>query len=778
MANYLTDNNKALNVRRINKLLEELKREQSSESVQLLVESLQRIKNGKEEPKIKPLSLYLDILEKISAQTALASGIATQAKNAEALYDALFLFGEETPEFEETAEIFKLLAGENGLVMKGFYDPFLFASFGDKRNYLTLVQVIAEQKSALKLFQEVSKSALEAREYLADDMAYLTYLLKLASKLAKVGPNGHDAILEEELIRLRRCNGVYDIDPVRLAQVEKDVTTAATTVEGGRNTLQAIEHKSREMERILKEMDEKSKDALLNMEVFLEEKIGNAKGTIDSVLKEYEESQKKSIYLEKEIFLKQLFSDAESELGRYRAMAGEITATAAADVEHLSRETDAVIKRLQSAADDHERLEKFSKRSKQDAELLKKIEKLTILNDSMMERLQAAGRGLPPAGPDGVEFGPGGRGVGPDGVEFGPEGRGVGSDGIGFGPEGRGFGLEGKGGKNFGFAGTGGRPPYKPGRRRGGPIPAVNPLLDRQVPFKDRFAIVMKEKKRRMATGELFHEMFDDVITAIMEEVNPYLIGPSGCGKTYMVRQISEILNVELSDIGYINEEYDILGYVTAMGDYSESNFYWLYKYGGIAFCDELDNGNSKATVKLNSFLSNQQHASYCFPGGERVDKHPNFRMIAAGNTDGSGADVNYNTRERIEESVLQRMIPIYVGYDNRVEKEILKKYPHWFEFACAFREATDRWEEASGIPAQGIFTTRDAYRIQNYLDNGSFTPQKIMNYEFVQTKEPEYLGFLKDEIGKKLEKSTNAYQIYQLFADEVDQVRRKGRKG
>ena len=150
--------------------------------------------------------------------------------------------------------------------------------------------------------------------------------------------------------------------------------------------------------------------------------------------------------------------------------------------------------------------------------------------------------------------------------------------------------------------------------------------------------------------------------------------------------------------------------------------------------------------------------------------------MIAAGNTDGSGADLNYSTRERIEESVQQRMIPIYVDYDNRVEEAILKSYPDWFAIACAFRKATTQWSKSSGIPAQGIFTTRDAYRIKEYLDNGSFTAEKIMNYEFVQTKEPEYLAYLRDAIGKLLKKDSAAYQLFTLFANEVERIRTNGR--
>ena len=271
---------------------------------------------------------------------------------------------------------------------------------------------------------------------------------------------------------------------------------------------------------------------------------------------------------------------------------------------------------------------------------------------------------------------------------------------------------------------------------------------------------------------------FDDVLMGIMEDANPYLIGPSGCGKTFMIKQIASLLNMEFIDIGYINEEYDILGFQTATGAYSTPNFYRCYKFGIIAFCDELDNGNSRATVKLNSFLTNNLDSSYNFPNGECVQRHPNFRIVAAGNTEGNGADANYNTREKIEESVQQRFLPVHVGYDNTVEQNILRDYPDWFQFVVLFRDATDKWSEVNGIAAQGILTTRDTSRIKRYLDNGSFSPEKIIKYEFVQTKDAEYLAFLLDEMKKN--HGTGHFQkagdILKIFASQVADVRKNGR--
>jgi len=299
-------------------------------------------------------------------------------------------------------------------------------------------------------------------------------------------------------------------------------------------------------------------------------------------------------------------------------------------------------------------------------------------------------------------------------------------------------------------------------------IPGVNPLLDESIPFSERYETVKEKKSYMIAEGEHFHKMFDDVLTAVMENANPYLIGPSGCGKTYMVSQIAKILDMAFIDIGYINEEYDILGFQTANGGYSRPNFYRCYKYGKIAFCDELDNGNSRATVKLNSFLSNLKDASYSFPNGENVKRHPNFRIIGAGNTDGNGADSNYNSREKIEESVQQRFTPIYIGYDNEVEKQILADYPDWYDFVVLFRMATDEWGRKNYGDAPGIITTRDATRIKKYNDNQSFDMKQILEYEFIQTKDITYLAFIEDFIRQHVSEYGEADRIYRVFSDMI----------
>ena len=629
-----------------------------------LLENLELLKKGKGTTKIKPLFLYTKVLEETYKGDVTGEGYVKALNGMERIYADIFYLDDNTPGFEENSVVFQVLLEKEGPMLLDFFDLPLFSTFEDKMNYVILIQVIHAQNNAKLIFDRIKEYALSVREYLVDDLGYLTHLMKVIVKLGRTMGGEHKNVIDEELARIRRSNGIYDIDPVKLAQAESKVRSAELIIDNGKEILATMEEKRKNLEFLTNELEQRAKDIEKDTAKALEFKALRAKGNVEVAMTEFMEGQKKAVIMDKDLLVRQIYSDAETEMARYRAMAETITSSMAAKIAGYGKEADRLSQKLSSAFDRDDKIKKFMETAKRDDELLDKIEKLTILNDAGMDALgrlaaqsvanaqteetgnrmslpQEPAGAVPPvqaAAGEMTQTAPG---------SMAQAAMGDAVHGIPF----------------YGVA------PIQKEERE---IPPVNPMLDRTIPFQQRFALAMKEKERRIEQGELFHDCFDDVLTAVMQEANPYLIGPSGCGKTFMVKQIQEILGVEGTDIGYVNEEYDILGYVNAMGNYCESNFYRLYKYGGLAFCDELDNGNSKATVKLNSFLTNRSDSDFLFPGGERVKKHPNFRVIAAGNTDGKGSDVNYNTREKIEESVLQRMIPIYVDYDNKVEKEIL----------------------------------------------------------------------------------------------------------
>ena len=301
----------------------------------------------------------------------------------------------------------------------------------------------------------------------------------------------------------------------------------------------------------------------------------------------------------------------------------------------------------------------------------------------------------------------------------------------------------------------------------------VNYFFDSRIPFEERFDKFLQIKDKLESQGEIFHEKFDDVAKFVMKGRAPYLYGPSGCGKTYMVNnQLAGILNANVVTNGYVIYEQDILGYTnSATGQYVPGNFYRCYKYGDIIFLDELDNGVANATVVLNGFTGGN-NTSYTFPDGLNTKRHPNFRMIAAGNTNGSGRTVAHNTRQKMDESVMQRLKAVECGYDNRIEDRILVDYQDWLNFVKQFRKAVENISTISGEPNTiGIFTTRDAEELKEDLEDNSFDMEKLLQYYFIQTKDVDTLNSIYTYLNnrKRSEYNDGAEKILRKFNNMVE---------
>ncbi len=691
-----------------------------------LCKCIEEIKNGTEVSVIMPLSLVNDLCEAIFSNSKIAvKDYLSVYRQAEDIYRLLFSRGESSPDFLHNKDLFLRLYEENGPISRGMFDNRFFCTFADKGNFINFIRLIDAYPHTGESFKEIAEYGVLVREYMLSDESYLANLLKVVVKLSNASTDSLHTIIEGEIKNVERMNGIYDIDPVRLMEVEKSINDAASIVNRGYDVLKLLDVKKQQIEeevdRFVQRVDE--------LEHLTEESISikadKAKERVEKTLSDFEASEKRAVLVEKDLLLREVFADAENKLNGYRETANAIANTTAVEIAALNKDADRIYQKVNDIVTNDKTVREILKRSSEDKDIVEKFNKLSMLNTHNIDAIGNVSGGVLPSENAIVKT-----------VVNGIDDNALCEERI---------------------------------------LP-VSMFLDTNVEFKERLECVMKEKKRREAEGELFHEKFDDVLIAVMEDANPYLIGPSGCGKTYMVRQIASLLGMEYTDIGYINEEYDILGFVNAAGRYTQSNFYRCYKYGYFAFCDELDNGNSKATVKLNSFLSNGRDSNYSFPGGERVKRHPNFRIICAGNTSGNGADVNYNAREKIEESVQQRLLPIYVDYDNRVEEAILKAYPEWYAFACLFRNATDSRTELGGVAAAGILTTRDTARIRRYLDNGSLSEDKIIDYEFIQTKGPEYLEFLDSCMKENCAAYPKAERLYKLFHERKQAVIGKGR--
>lgn len=190
----------------------------------------------------------------------------------------------------------------------------------------------------------------------------------------------------------------------------------------------------------------------------------------------------------------------------------------------------------------------------------------------------------------------------------------------------------------------------------------VQPLLDR-VPQEVRHVIEFNGEERPTKPGEVFHPNFDRVCNRIARGIWVYLYGPTGSGKNVMAKQVADALGLDFYYQAHTLDRFELTGFIDANGNYQPSEFYKAYKNGGLFMLDELDASDENALITLNS----ASNGYFAFPCGT-IQAHPNFRVIAAGNTYGRGADEEYTGRRVMDASSLGRFIPRYHGYTREVD--------------------------------------------------------------------------------------------------------------
>lgn len=712
-----------------------------SEKVNDLGNRLVEVNNRSYSAVMKPTYLYTDVIEMMLANVKdfMPTNYMATLQYAESIYKDIFVYEENTPGFEELAKLFIEFFDEDGVASKKAFDPTFFNLFKNKQNYLRWYNSVRFCQDIVKYNAIYTEYALEARCYFPDETTFTANVINATIKI--YNSNNVQDCLQQLKDRVSHMAGVYNVSEQRILEAEQRLDGAEAMVNKASDVLKIVNDRIAMIDNVTKTSCDKVHQICDTEVVSARAELDGIAKKLDGAYQEFVSQEKYKLNLDRQKFLDDLYEEAEQKLNAMKALSRTIVSSASMELNRLNQNSSLALSKIDDYLKDDGRIAKIISDVEANKELMDKVDKLMVLNDRNLEHII-------------------------NNVEDITELKSSDSAAVDLTSV-----------PNIASATVAAPTSLVPVEVNAvvvdnEEIAPVSYFFDENIPFIDRYNAAMERKQTMINKGMHFHRAFDDVLVAVMENSNPYLIGPSGCGKTFMIGQIAKILDLDFIDIGYINEEYDILGFQTANGGYSCPNFYRCYKHGKIAFLDELDNGNSRATVKLNSFLSNGDGASYSFPHGENVPRHPNFRMIAAGNTAGNGADSNYNTREKIEESVQQRMMAIYVGYDNSVEREILKGYDKWFEFVCMFRKATDAWSNGNYAEAPGIITTRDVSKIKQYLDHKSFSDEKIIEYEFIETKAPDYLAFLNDSIKKQVKKESRCQDLVAIFDSMTEMIR------
>lgn len=165
--------------------------------------------------------------------------------------------------------------------------------------------------------------------------------------------------------------------------------------------------------------------------------------------------------------------------------------------------------------------------------------------------------------------------------------------------------------------------------------------------------------------------------------VNTWLYGPTGSGKSHAAKQIADAMKLKFYSHGALSMDHQLMGYKDGAGKYHTTAFRQCFEFGGVGLLDECDSWDPAVTLSLNGALANDVVS---FPDG-MVKRHKDSIFIAAGNTVGQGATIEFVGRNKLDAAFMSRF-PVKIEWprDEEVEKAISGNDP-WVERVRAARQ-------------------------------------------------------------------------------------------
>ena len=197
--------------------------------------------------------------------------------------------------------------------------------------------------------------------------------------------------------------------------------------------------------------------------------------------------------------------------------------------------------------------------------------------------------------------------------------------------------------------------------------------------------IVVKSNRGEHAVkASIVHNQYDKILGCVNNNIPVYLYGPTGSGKSLLAKQVADGLGFDFYVMNSVTDEFKLTGFMDANGHYNSTQFREAFEHGGVFLLDEIDASAPDVLITINMAISQREFA---FPD-KRVKAHPDFRVIATGNTIGRGADSSYRGRTQLDAASLDRFVMIPVDYDERIDKQLVGKHTDLLEFVKAYRRA------------------------------------------------------------------------------------------
>ena len=182
------------------------------------------------------------------------------------------------------------------------------------------------------------------------------------------------------------------------------------------------------------------------------------------------------------------------------------------------------------------------------------------------------------------------------------------------------------------------------------------------------------------------HEKFETVLKFVSNDEPVFLVGPAGSGKNFLCKQVAEALGLKFYFTNAVTQEYKLTGFTDANGHYQPTQFYKAFTEGGIFMLDEIDASIPEVLVILNAAIANR-YFDFPAPIGYK-EAHPDFRVIAAGNTVGQGASCEYVGRNQLDAASLDRFALVEIEYSKTIEDNVALGNTKLADFCRDYRKA------------------------------------------------------------------------------------------
>lgn len=620
--------------------------------------------------------------------------------------------GDKAEDFDVSMEMFiNSFLGENGLIEKNLFNSKFYYLFENKYDFIYIMNTISNDEILTRRFNEIANYALEVCRFCSNQQILKHEIISFINGIENEYGSVEEFYSEMLNSAMKRC-GVYPIDEAGLASITREAEKAQGLIrklDSLQKKVYSYEEKITELTKNgrnevtsavrigKKDINDLKNSSLQDMNEMLAESKADIIEKLDNYILLLEEELRNS---SNQVFNK-ILTDTQDKVREIRLAASSLSQTTASELIRIRTATEESVSKLKDYVENDSKLKEMLKGLEIDDRI-----KTLLLNleeggsKKEQEDLESTSPSIIIPGYDRV--------VSPANPSIVVPDNGISRN--------------------------------------------VIPAFDESIPFDVRMERILKLKEEEETRGEIFHELTDEVIKCILEGDWPYLWGPSGCGKTHSIKQIARLIGIDMLDNGKITDKYSIMAYNDPHGRFRATQAFVALVYGKLLLFDEFDNGNPDTQVVLNELytglldtLADPNELVYVtFAEDMRVPIHPNFRMIAAGNTTGAGENDAFSSRGKIDESVQQRMTPKRFWYDNRIEKRIFGNNANWYNLFVNFRKICDDYAKRQGLDAPiGVVTTRDADAIAKYIMHNSKSIEQVMDEKFVQTKNEDYLRFI-----------------------------------